>query len=170
MSIVFSALVILVMLACLLIIPLGLPGLWLIAAALLALLVTGQLSWMFALVGTGAVVGTEVAELWVLKRFGERFGGSSRAFWGAMAGGMAGLFFGLPIPVVGSVITAFLGTFAGAGLVTFLETRSMQRSTRVGMGVVLARTTAVALKVGVALAIIAATALALFVGAFGDPP
>ena len=165
MSIVVSALATLVMLACLLIIPLGLPGLWLIAVVLLALLAAGQVSWTFALVGAGAVVGTEIAELWVLKRFGERFGGSNRAFWGAMAGGMVGLFFGLPVPVVGSVITAFLGTFVGAGLVTFVETRSMARSTRVGAGVLLARTTAVALKVGVAVAITAATAVALFVGA-----
>lgn len=164
MSIVFSALATIVMLGCLLIIPLGLPGLWLIAVTLLALLALGQVSWTFALVGAGAVVGAEIAEFWVLKRFGERFGGSSRAFWGAVAGGMAGLFFGLPVPVVGSVITAFLGTFLGAGLVTFLETRSVERSTRVGMGVLLARTTAVALKVGVALAITAATAVALLLG------
>lgn len=164
MNIVVAALTSLVMLGCLLVIPLGLPGLWLIAVVLMGLLVIGQVSWTFALVGVGAVAATEVAEFWVLKRFGERYGGSSKVFWGAVLGGMAGLFVGLPIPIIGSVITAFLGTFVGAGLVTLVETRSLERSARVGWGVLLARTTAVALKVGVAVAITATTVVALLFG------
>jgi hypothetical protein len=42
-----------------------------------------------------------------------------------------------------------------------LETRSVSRSTRVGWGVVLARTIAVVLKVGTALAVVAAVGVAL---------
>lgn len=164
MNIVVSALATLLMLGCLLVIPLGLPGLWLIAVVLMGLLAMGQVSWTFALVGAGAVAGAEIAEFWVLKRFGQRYGGSSKAFWGAVIGGMVGLFVGVPIPIIGSVITAFLGTFVGAGLVTFLETRSLERSARVGWGVLLARTTAVAMKVGVAVVITGSTALALLFG------
>ena len=161
---VVSVLAALVMSVCVLMIPLGLPGLWLIALCLLALLVFGQLSWGFALAGVGAVVASELAELWVLKRFGDHFGGSSRAFWGAVLGGMAGLLVGLPVPVVGPVITVFLGSFVGAGLVTFIETRSIETSARVGWGMLLARTTAVALKMGAAVAITAITALRLLFG------
>jgi hypothetical protein len=42
-----------------------------------------------------------------------RFGGSRRAQWGALIGGFAGLFVGTPIPVLGSLVMSFVGTFAG---------------------------------------------------------
>jgi len=119
------------------------------------------LSWTFGLVGAGVVAAAELGEFVVLRRFGERFGGSKGAFWGAIVGGMAGLFVGVPIPVVGPIITAFIGTFLGAGLVTLFETRSIERSTRVGFGLVLARTAAVALKVATAVLMIAAVTAAL---------
>ena len=60
---------------------------------------------------------------------------------------MAGLFVGVPVPLIGPVITAFLGTFLGAGVVTWFETMSLERSARVGGGVLLARTAAVATRV-----------------------
>jgi uncharacterized protein YqgC (DUF456 family) len=161
MSTAFSFLVLLAMLACLLLIPLGLPGLWLIGVGVLVLVLAGQLSWTFAIPAVLGVALAEIAEFLVLKRFGRLYGGSSKAFWGAVLGGMAGLFVGVPVPLVGPVITAFLGTFIGAGLVTYWETRSLERSARVGWGVVLARTVAVAMKVGVAVAVVAATAVAL---------
>lgn len=161
MGIVIAGAATLAMLACLLAIPFGLPGLWLMATVVLLLKLLGQLSWSFALVAVGAVVAAEVGEFLVLKRFGERYGGSRRAFWGAVLGGMVGLFVGVPVPVVGSVVTAFLGTFLGAGLVTFFETRSLERSARVGWGVLLARTAAVALKVGVGAVLVGATAVRL---------
>lgn len=164
MSFLVSALATLVMLCCLLVIPLGLPGLWLIAVVVMGLLALGKLSWTFALVSAGAVALSEAAEFWILKRFGEHFGGSSKAFWGAVVGGMIGLFVGMPVPIVGPMITAFMGTFVGAGLVTLLETRSLERSAKVGWGVLLARTASVAMKVGVAVVIIGATALALLFG------
>ena len=40
-----------------------------------------------------------------------------------------------------------------AGIVTFIETGSIDRSARVGWGVLLARTVAVGLKVGVSMAV-----------------
>lgn len=79
-------------------------------------------------------------------------------------GGMIGLFVGMPVPIVGPMITAFMGTFVGAGLVTLLETRSLERSAKVGWGVLLARTASVAMKVGVAVVITGATAVALLFG------
>ena len=149
------------MAGCLLLIPFGLPGLWLIGLAYLALAAAGSLSWTAGLEGLVVVAAVEAGEFLLLRRFGKRYGGSPQAFWGAVVGGMAGLFVGIPVPVVGPLITAFLGTFAGAGLVTYLETRSLERSARVGWGVLLARTAAVALKVGAGAALIASAVLAL---------
>lgn len=160
MTLLYAA-VMLGLLVGLLLIPLGLPGLWLMVAVVLALALAGHLSWTFGLVVAGAALAAEVAEFLVLRAFGRAYGGSPRAFWGAVAGGTIGLFVGVPVPVVGPLVTAFLGTFVGAGVVTWLETRSLERSARVGWGVLLARTAAVALKVATALVVLLAVALGL---------
>ena len=161
MSFLITAAVVLAMLVSLVLIPFGLPGLWLIIVIVLGLVLSGSLSWTFGLVAAALAVGAEFGEFLVLRRLGRAFGGSRRAFWGAVLGGMAGLFVGLPIPLVGPLITAFVGTFVGAGLVTYLETRSLDRATRVGWGLVLARSAAVGLKIATAVVLIAAVAVAL---------
>lgn len=161
MSVLIGILVVLMMLACLAVIPIGLPGLWLMMVIVMGLVLAGALSWNFGLIGAAVVVGAEVGEFVVLRHFGSQFGGSKRAFWGAIAGGMAGLFVGVPVPLIGPIITAFIGTFVGAGLVTLYETRSLEQSTRVGLGLLLARTVAVALKVATAVVLTAAVAAAL---------
>jgi len=163
MNIVIAIAAVLTMLAGLAVIPLGLPGLWLIVVITLGLVLGGKLTWTFGLVVAGAALVVEVAEILVIKRFGKAYGGSSRAFWGAVIGGMAGLFVGVPVPIIGPVITAFAGTFLGAGLATWLETMSIERSARVGWGVLLARTVAVAMKVTAAVVVIGAVAVALIV-------
>ena len=162
MGTVLSACVVLVMVAGLLMIPLGLPGLWLLGAVLFGVALWGRISWTFALIGVVAAGLAELGEFLVLRSLGKKYGASRKAFWGAVLGGMAGLFVGVPIPLVGSLLTAFLGTFVGAGLVTFFETRSLARSATVGWGVLLARTLAVGLKVAVGMVILGSTAIALF--------
>ena len=161
MSTIIGIVALLVLVGCAFLIPLGLPGLWLMAVVSLGLVLGGLLTWTTALVVVGLVVTAELGEFALLKKFGSAYGGSRRAFWGALVGGMGGLFFGLPVPLIGSVITAFLGTFVGAGLVTLLETRSVERSARVGWGVLLARTAAVALKLGTGVSVIGLVAIAL---------
>src|SRR2546422_2858125 len=100
----------------LLLIPLGLPGLWLMVLGVLGY------GWLtaFRSVGIGVmalVVGLallgEVIEWWLGFRFAERYGGSRRAGWGALVGGLVGAAIGVPVPIVGSVIGAFVGSFAG---------------------------------------------------------
>ncbi len=61
---------------------------------------------------------------------------------------------GAPIPVVGSIVAGFLGSFLGAALVTYHELGDMDAARRVGWGVLLARVFSVALKVGVAVVIL----------------
>ncbi|MGB1656487.1 MAG: DUF456 domain-containing protein [Longimicrobiales bacterium] len=163
MNIIVALVAVVAMLACLAIIPFGLPGLWLIVVITLALVLAGELTWTFGLFVAASALIVEVAEIAILKRFGRAFGGSSRAFWGAVVGGFVGLFVGVPVPLIGPVITAFLGTFLGAGLVTWLETMSLERSARVGWGVLLARTAAVAMKVTVAVVVIGAVTVFLLV-------
>ena len=161
MSYLMTAAVILALLVCIALIPIGLPGLWIIVLIVLGLVVAGSLTWTFGLIATGVAAAAELGELLVLRRFGTVYGGSRKAFWGAVLGGVIGLFVGVPIPLIGPLVTAFFGTFVGAGLVTFLETRSIARSTRVGWGFLVARTAAVGLKVASAVVLVGAVAVAL---------
>lgn len=161
MSYVLAGAVVLTMLIALVLIPLGLPGLWLMVLVTLGLTLAGSVGWKVGLGTAAAAAVAELAEFLVLQRFGRRYGGSRLAFWGAVLGGLSGLFVGIPVPVVGPLLSAFIGTFLGAGLVTWIETRSLEASTRVGWGLVLARTAAVGLKVATGLALVVVVALAL---------
>ncbi len=161
MSIWISILAVIAMVAGVVMIPFGLPGLWFIVVVTLALVLAGGVGWTVGLLVAGVAAVAELAEFLVVARFGRAYGGSTRAFWGAVVGGLLGLFVGVPVPIVGPVITAFVGTFVGAGAVTLFETRSLRQSARVGWGVVLARTVAVGLKVGVSVAVIAVVGVAL---------
>jgi len=68
-----------------------------------------------------------------------RYGGSNRAFWGALVGGIIGVFAGLPVPVIGSMLAGFVGSFIGAAIVAYAETRELLTAHRVGWGVLLGR-------------------------------
>ncbi|MGH7676438.1 MAG: DUF456 family protein, partial [Gemmatimonadales bacterium] len=96
-------------LAGLLLVPFGLPGLWLIVLGMAAY---GWLTdFQSVTVGVIAVAAAlallgEIAEAWLGFRLARRYGGSSRAGWGALAGGLVGAVIGVPVPVIGSVIGA----------------------------------------------------------------
>jgi len=130
-------------------IPLGLPGLWVM---LLGLIGYGALT-DFRTVGIGtmgialalAFVG-EVVESWVGFKYARKYGGSRRAGWGAVIGGLVGAFAGIPIPVIGSIIGSFLGSFVGAAIFEF--TRSPERAAGAGWGALIGRVIATALKTG----------------------
>ena len=89
----------------------------------------------------------ELLEFVFVKRLNERYGGSRKAFWGAIIGGIIGVFVGLPVPILGSVVAAFVGSFIGSAVVTLAETRDLRAAHRVGWGVVLGRALAAVVKV-----------------------
>lgn len=147
----------------LVLVPLGLPGLWVMVGALLAygwLTDFRSLSVaLIAIVLALALVG-ELIESWLGFRFAKRYGGSSRSGWGALIGGIVGAIIGVPIPVIGSVIGAFLGSFIGAALFEYSASRQLGVATRAGWGSVVGRAAAAAVKIalGVVIAVIAAFA------------
>lgn len=147
-----------VMLVGLMLIPLGLPGLWVI---LLGVIGYGALT-DFRGVGLGTLITVtvlafigEAIEWWVGYRYTRRYGGSRRAGWGALLGGIIGAFAGIPIPIIGSVIGSFLGSFVGAALFEF--TKTPENAVRVGWGALLGRMWATAAKtaLGLAMAVVA---------------
>src|SRR4051812_37870152 len=102
---------------------LGLPGNWFIVAAaglyawLMPTDVRVAIGWpVVGVVASLAVLG-EVVELAASAAGVRKVGGSRRgavlALFGSVADAIAGLFVGIPVPVVGSLLAAFL--FAGLG-------------------------------------------------------
>jgi uncharacterized protein YqgC (DUF456 family) len=151
----------------LVLIPLGLPGIWLIVLG-----VVGY-GWLtdFREVGAGIIalaVGLaalgEVLEAWVGFRFAERYGGSRRAGWGALVGGLVGAIIGVPVPVIGSVIGGFVGAFVGAALFEYTNARQSGVAARAGWGAVLGRAAAAAMKLALGVVIGAAAIFAALRG------
>jgi hypothetical protein len=153
-------LAILVLAACslvgLLLVPLGLPGLWVMVAGILGY------GWLtgFRTIGVGTiglVLGLaflgEILEAWIGFRTARRYGGSRRAGWGALVGGLVGAAVGFPVPIIGSVIGAFVGSFAGAALFELSASRRVETAVGAGWGAVVGRAIAAALKMALGLVI-----------------
>ena len=141
----------------LVLIPLGLPGLWVIVLGILGY------GWLtdFRTIGVGlltivlllALLG-EAVEAWVGYRFTRRYGGSSRAGWGALAGGLVGAIVGVPVPLIGSVIGGFVGAFAGAALFEYSRARHSEGAVKAGWGAMLGRAVAAAVKMAVGVVMV----------------
>lgn len=157
-------LLVLAQLVGLLLIPFGLPGIWLQVLALLGFAWWSGFAavspWTVVIVALIALVA-EGIEFWLGGRFAERYGGSKRAAWGAILGGIVGAVMGVPVPIIGSVIGAFVGSFVGA---MAFELTAQKRggldvgaATRVGWGALVGRLAATAVKsaLGVVVAAVA---------------
>jgi len=155
-----DALAVLVLAACgivgLLMIPFGLPGLWVMV---LGFLVFGWLtqfrSESVATIGIVLAIAFagELVETWLGFRFARRYGGSRRAGWGALLGGLVGAVVGVPVPVVGSLIGAFVGSFGGAAVFEYAYSRRADIAVGAGWGAVVGRAAAAAAKIALGLVI-----------------
>ena len=138
-------------------IPLGLPGTWVMIAGGVgySILVPNSIG-VFALIGTTvlAVVG-EIFEFTLAGKYARKYGGSRRASWGAIIGGTVGAFVGVPVPIVGPIIGAFAGAFIGALVFEYSRAADHRTATRVAWGALIGRVVAAALKVAIGFAIAA---------------
>ena len=145
-----------------LVIPFGLPGLWIQvgALALYAWQTDFQTIGATAL-GVAVVLGlvAEALEFALGGRYARKYGGGRRAAWGAILGGIVGAILGVPIPLIGSIIGAFVGSFIGATLLEFTTGRGASPALRAGWGALLGRLFATAAKAGVGVAIAAVALL-----------
>lgn len=145
-------------------IPIGWPGLWIMVAvvgagAMLGEVGPGPLMAVIAIAATA-----ELLEFLIVRRMSLRYGGSNRAFWGAIIGGTIGLFMGFPVPILGPVIAGVIGSFVGAAAVALYESRDIASASRVGWGVVLARALAAFVKVAAAIVVLGIGGTAWMVG------
>jgi uncharacterized protein YqgC (DUF456 family) len=150
------ALMIVAFIAGLVLIPFGLPGLWLIILALVGYAALGsfeQIGWMTiaAVVVLGVVA--EATEAWLGFRFAKRYGGSNRAGWGAFLGGLVGAVVGTPLPVIGNIVGAFVGSYLGAIILARSPDTDIRVTLGAGWGAVLGRASGAAVKIAIALAI-----------------
>src|SRR3989442_1996623 len=97
----------------LVLVPLGLPGLWVMVAG-----VVGY-GWLtdFRSVGVATIVAVvglaflgEIIEAWLGFRFARTFGGSRRSAWGALVGGIVGALKGGPMPFARCLIRPFVAS------------------------------------------------------------
>src|SRR5215216_454937 len=95
-----------VLLLSLFLIPLGLPGTWIMIGAAIgydALMAGDPVGWFT--IGATMVLAAiaEVFEFTLSTRYTRKYGGSRRAGWGAIIGGIVGAIVGVPVPIIGSV-------------------------------------------------------------------
>jgi uncharacterized protein YqgC (DUF456 family) len=138
----------------LVLIPLGLPGLWVILLGIIGygwLTDFRTLSAGFLILATVLALLGEVLESWIGFRFARRYGGSSRAGWGALVGGLIGAIVGVPVPIVGSVVGGFVGAFLGAAVFEYTRARQSGVAAKAGWGAVLGRAAAAAIKMALGI-------------------
>jgi len=131
------------MVAGLLVIPLGIPGQFVIAAAAaLFTLVAGAevLPWWVAITLACLAVLAELGEAAAGLLGARKAKGSVCGALGGMAGGIAGAILGSAVtPIVGSLIGALAGTFAGAFAVEYYRTTHAGNATVVAKGALVGR-------------------------------
>jgi uncharacterized protein len=147
----------------LVLIPLGLPGLWVI---LLGIVGYGWLT-DFRTLSAGFLIFAivlaflgEIFESWIGFRYAQKYGGSRRAGWGALVGGIVGAIVGVPVPIIGSVIAGFVGAFLGAAVFQYTADRQAGVSVKAGWGAVLGRAAAAAMKMAIGIVMVVAALFA----------
>lgn len=143
---------------------LGLPGTWVfLAGASLWKTLDPDCPVAWWALGAGFAIAL-VAELleWTLSsRYTAKYGGSTRAGWGALIGGIVGAVVGVPVPLLGSLVGSFLGAFGGALIAEYSVRPDESHAGRVAWGALVGRVVAAAMKVGlgfvVAVLIVAST-------------
>lgn len=145
-----------VLIASLIMIPFGLPGLWVMLGAAVIYTYTGGGAtigtFTLVLIGLLAVIA-EVTEYVLSARYVRIYGGSRRGAWGAIIGGTIGAIMGVPIPIIGSLIGAFAGSFIGALVAELGAGAGKRDASRAAFGAMVGRAVAAAMKVAVGLAI-----------------
>jgi uncharacterized protein YqgC (DUF456 family) len=161
------ALFVAVMLLAIFLVPLGLPGTFIMVVAAIAAdyFAAAGIGWFAIGLSLALAVLAEVFEWTLSAKFAVKFGGSRRAGWGALIGGFIGAFAGVPVPVIGSMIGAFAGSFLGALVAEYTQPQSDASSaTRVATGALIGKAVATAMKLAIAFTIAFVLTIALIRG------
>jgi uncharacterized protein YqgC (DUF456 family) len=148
-----------VLLLCLFLIPIGLPGTWTMVGAAFgydAIVGGNPIGWVTIVATAILALIAEIFEFALSTRYTRKYGGSRRAGWGAIIGGIVGAIVGVPVPIIGSVIGAFVGSFVGALIAEYTRREATAgTATRVATGALIGRVVAAAMKTGIGVVIAA---------------
>ena len=114
----------------------GGPGSWLILGATAAFVWWADGGWLWWIVGAmgGVAALAEVLELVMAASGVKKKGGSRRAAWGALGGGLIGAFvLTIPVPILGTIAGAIFGCFLGAFAMQWSVERRTRHSATVGI-------------------------------------
>jgi hypothetical protein len=161
-----TLLLVIALLVGLALIPLGLPGLWVMvgAALIYSFAEPDRIGIPTLVVLVALAIVAEVLEFLAAGKYAKKYGGSKRAGWGAIIGGIVGAIVGVPVPLIGSVIGAFVGSFGGALVAEMTLGSRMGDATRVAKGALIGRAIATALKVAIGIALLAWVVIVLLIG------
>jgi uncharacterized protein len=148
------------MLGCLLLIPIGLPGNFILLGLALLVAWLGQfqvIGWVALLVMLALVILAEVVEALLGSALARKFGASWWGVGGAFVGGIVGAVAGSAIiPLIGTLVGAFLGAAVGAVLLEVWHQRRIDENAfKAGWGALLGKVLATLFKTSVAMGIIA---------------
>ena len=150
---------VLLLLAALLLVPLGFPGTWLMVVAsfvysLVTDFQTGKSDfWVLFIVVVLAVVG-EVLEFGIGVWGGKKMSVSNRTIVSSLIGGILGAFIGLPVLLIGSLVGFCLGVFLGAFISEILEKKDWRKAFQGALACFFSRVTAMFVKTGIGFAIV----------------
>lgn len=154
-----AAVLILCSIAGIVLVPLGLPGTFVIlAGAVFYNLIHGSMALSINVLAVllGLAIIGEILEYILGVSMAIKRGASRRAAFGGIIGGIAGAFAGIPVFMIGPVIGLFIGVFAGAFLVELAVKKNAAASFRSAMGAFYGRLGAVLVKtlIGITMVII----------------
>lgn len=147
----------LVLIGSMVLIVLGMPGLWIMIASAITYNIVvpppRPMSWLSVIGIVVLGVVAEVLDFSLAGKYARKYGGSRKAAWGAIIGGMIGAFIGVPVPIVGPVIGALIGSFAGALIGEVRHGGDAGAATKVATGALIGRVLGTVIKVGLGFAV-----------------
>lgn len=150
---------VLLLLIGLLLVPLGLPGAWLmvVVAFVYSLLTDFQAGqndlWVLVVVVILALIG-ELLEFGIGVLGSKKLKVSNRAIIFSLIGGFIGAVVGFPIILIGSLIGLFVGAFLGAFIYEIFEQKNLAKALKSSIACFFSRVTAMFFKTGIAFAIV----------------
>ncbi len=147
----------LVLVVSMVLIVLGLPGLWImIASAVTYNIVVPErpMSWLTVVGIVVLGVVAEVLDFGLAGKYARKYGGSRKAAWGAIIGGTIGaVVLSVPVPVIGTVIGALIGSFIGALVGELRNGGEKGAATKVATGALIGRVFGTVIKVALGFTI-----------------
>jgi uncharacterized protein len=151
-----KALLILFTLAGIVLVPLGLPGTWLIVGVAFLysfffdFLPPGGDIWVLIVLITLAVLG-EILEFLVGTLGGKQFDVSTGAIISSVVGGLIGAIIGVPVFLIGSLLGLLLGVFLGALIYELAMTKQIGLALKAALAVFFSRMVASFIKTCIAV-------------------